>query len=123
MQNHSGILARFVLAVLTVCLSLSAFAQGRIVHSVEIKERQPGPSMGRDLWFTMARNYESQAGKYYQLYITSPNATTVNIQVTGGTANKRAIKPLEVYSFIIPLGWEVTTSGIVEDLAIRVWSN
>lgn len=123
MQNHSGILARFVFAVLTICVSLSAFAQGRIVHSVDIKERQPGPSMGRDLWFTMAKNYDNQVGKYYQLYVTSPNATTINIQVTGSTATKRAIKPLEVFAFIIPLGWEVTTSGIVEDLAIRVWSN
>ncbi len=122
MQNHSGNLARFVLIVLAACISLTVFAQGRIVHSVVIQEKQPGPSMGRDLWFTMARNYESQGGKYYQLYVTSPNATTVNIQVTGGTTFKKAIQPLEVLPFIIPLGWEVTSSGVVEDLAIRIWS-
>jgi hypothetical protein len=123
MKNDTNILARFVLAVLIACIALPSFGQGRIVHKIDITEKQPGPSMGRDLWFTMARNYESQAGKYYELYVTSPNATTVNIQVTGGTATKRAIKPLEVFAFKIPLGWEVTTSGIVEDLAIRVWSN
>ncbi|HEY6172114.1 MAG TPA: hypothetical protein VIX80_07650 [Candidatus Kapabacteria bacterium] len=71
----------------------------------------------------MAQNYESQGGKYYQLYVTSPNKTTVNVAITGGTTYRFPINAYEVSSFFIPLGWEVTTSGVVEDKAIRVWSN
>ncbi len=79
--------------------------------------------LGRDLWFTMAQNYEGLPGKYYELFVTSPNNTTVNITVTGGSTSKYPITAGQVLNFIVPLAWEVTTSGVVEPKGVRVWSN
>lgn len=116
---------RIILSVLfiTAAYSVSAQQNPRIQHTVVKKVKDRGLSMGRDLWFTMAQNYESQSGKYYQLYVTSANNTTINVAITGGTTYRFPITAYKVASFSIPLGWEVTTSGIVEDKAIRVWSN
>ena len=117
-----------VITVFTLCLMLSnagnANAQSpRIKHVIETLQKDKTQSLGRDLWFTMAQNYENQGGKYYRLFVTSPNNTTVNIQVTGGTTSKWPITAGQVVSFDVPLGWEVTTSCVVEDKGIRVWSN
>lgn len=115
---------RVVLSSLLMIFAATTFAQNaRIEHTVIKKQKDKNLSMGRDLWFTMAQNYESQAGKYYQLYVTSANNTTINVAITGGTTYRFPITAYKVASFNIPLGWEVTTSGVIEDKAIRVWSN
>lgn len=79
--------------------------------------------MGRDLWFTMAKNYDDQPGKYYMLYVTSPNNTNVHVQLTGNGIQQLPVQAYKVTAFNIPLGWEVKSSGVVEDKAIRVWSD
>lgn len=115
---------RSILVVALMAFALPLFAQNpRIEHTVVKKAKDKTQSMGRDLWFTMIQNYENQGGKYYMLYVTSPNNTTVNVAITGGTTYRFPIKAYVVASFNIPLGWEVTTSGVVEDKAIRIWSN
>src|SRR5688572_24867447 len=115
---------RSIFALVLIAFALPLFAQNpRIQHTVVQKAKDKTQSMGRDLWFTMIQNYENQGGKYYMLYVTSPNNTSVNVAITGGTTYRFPIKAYEVASFNIPLGWEVTTSGVIEDKAIRVWSN
>jgi hypothetical protein len=116
-------MARTVIIVALCAVAITVFAQGTPEFTHEIVSSKANQLPGRDFWFTMPKNYESQSGKYYELYITSNRATIVHIQVTGGTASVRAIKALEVYAFKIPLGWEVQTSGVVEDLGIHVWSD
>lgn len=108
---------------LPLLLASAVFAQSAPEFSHTFVSTQSASLPARDFWFTMPKNYEAQGGKYYQLYVTSRQATTVNIQVQGGTPTKKAIGPQEVFAFMIPLGWEVTTSGIVEDLGIHVWSD
>lgn len=106
-----------------VCFGSSAFAQNaRITHKITKQKMPVGPAMGRDLWFTMAQNYDDQGGKWYMLYVTSPNNTTVYVESSMG----RKVLPVQAYkvaAFDIPLGWEVKTSGKVEDKGIRVYSN
>src|SRR5881275_889676 len=61
---------------------IMAQSSARIVHDYKLKARSYAPYGGRDLWFTMAQNYDAGGanGKYYMLYVASPNTTTVNIQ-------------------------------------------
>lgn len=115
-------LASFILCILLQA-GIASAQSPRIKHVVDMVQKDKTQSLGRDLWFTMAQNYESQGGKYYALYVTSPNNTTVNIQVTGGSTSKWPITAGQVLTFNVPLAWEVTTSGVVESKAIRVWSN
>jgi len=114
----------FAVVVLTG-ISSGLQAQSRIKHVVSMKAKGYPPVFGRDLWFTMCQNYDAggQNGKYYMLYVTSASTTTVNIQVTGYSVQKFAIQKEQVVAFKIPLSWEVTSSGVVEDKGIRVWSN
>jgi hypothetical protein len=120
----SSSLKRTIYILLLIVLADMSFAQNpRIQHTITKKPKDKTVSMGRDLWFSMIQNYESQGGKYYALYVTSPNTTTVNVAITGGTTYRFPITAYKVASFMIPLGWEVTTSGVIEDKAIRVWSN
>lgn len=96
----------------------------RIQHKVTKENLKVGPALGRDLWFTMAENYQwSSSGKYYDLYVTSPNSTTVNIQVAGAGKISRPIEAEKVLTFRIPLAWELRESGTIEKKAIRVWSD
>jgi len=57
----------------------------------------------------MSQNYESQGGKYYNLYVTA-RITPVFIQVTGGSTSKWADTAGQILTFTVPLGWEVTSS-------------
>jgi adhesin/invasin len=94
----------------------------RITHEI-IKSTKKRQSMGRDLWFSMAENYElQQGGKYYELYVTSPAKTEVRVAIGKATEQKFPIAAREVLTFRIPLAWEMTSSGEVEDKAIHVWS-
>jgi hypothetical protein len=119
----SGVVITLALFVFGCFFSASAGAQSpRIVHEV-IKSSKPTQSMGRDLWFTMAENYQwSSNGKYYDLYVTSPAATTVNITIGKATQSKFPIKANQVISFRVPLAWELKESGTVEQKAVHVWS-
>lgn len=105
-------------------LSAAAFAAGdtSFTHTVTTTKGGPPPT-SNEFWFAVPQNYETQAGKYVQLYVTSDKATTVNVAITGGTTYKFPIAAYQTASFFIPLGWEVTTSGIIENKGIRVWSN
>ena len=114
------IMSLFVLLL----LSVAAFAQGDTSFTHTVTKTKGGPPLtSNDFWFAVPQNYESQGGKYVQLYVTSNKETTVNVAVTGGTTYRFPIKAYQVASFMIPLGWEVTTSGIIEDKGIHVWSN
>ncbi|MEP7235154.1 MAG: IgGFc-binding protein, partial [Ignavibacteriota bacterium] len=105
-------------------LSVKSSAQtARIKHVIDMQKKDNTQYLGRDLWFTMSQNYQNQGGKYYNLYVTSPNNTSIFIQVTGGTTSKWPITAGQVLTFTVPLGWEVTSSGVVEPKAVRVWSN
>src|ERR1700674_498774 len=96
----------------------------RIKHVIQTIQKDKTQYLGRDLWFTMAQNYDQNvAGKFYAVYVTSPNNTTVHIQVTGGSTAQFPIAAGEVLTYNIPLAWEVTTSGVVEAKGVRVWSN
>ncbi|HEY6171559.1 MAG TPA: T9SS type A sorting domain-containing protein [Candidatus Kapabacteria bacterium] len=105
-------------------LSAVAFGQSdtSFTHTVTKTKGGPPPT-SNEFWFAMPQNYESQGGKYIMLYVTSNKTTTVNVAITGGTTYRFPIKAYEVAAFNTPLGWEVTTSGIIEDKGIRVWSN
>ena len=117
-------MSRFLLALtFSIITFTTSFAQTqRITHEI-VKNSEPKQSMGRDLWFTMAENYQwSSNGKYYDLYVTSPAATTINITVGIATSSKFPIKANQVVTFRVPLAWELTQSGVVEEKAIHVWS-
>lgn len=111
------------LAVLVGGIS-SAHAGGnaRIVHTI-VKKKMVPPQMGRDLWFTMIKNYDDQSGKYYNLYVTSPNQTNIYVNMANQATKVLPVQPYSVASFNIPLGWEIKTSAILEHKAIHVWSN
>lgn len=115
--------ASAILCILFLHVGNLAAQSARIVHKITMQQKDPGAYLGRDLWLTMCKNYDNQGGKYYNLYITSPNNTTVYIQVTGGSTSKYPITAGQVITFSIPLSWEVTSSGEVENKGIRVWSN
>ncbi|MDP4219629.1 MAG: hypothetical protein Q8896_04265 [Bacteroidota bacterium] len=116
-------LAFLIISVFSIGASGIHAQSARIVHTIKKLQKDPGSFLGRDLWFTMCQNYDQQGGKYYELFVTSPNNTTVNIQVTGGSTSRYPITAGQVLNFFVPLAWEVTTSGEVEQKAIRVWSN
>lgn len=81
--------------------------------------------MGRDLWFMLLTNYSTggSSGKYYALYVTSPNTTTVHVQLSGGLSRTIQVQPFKSAVFNIPLAWETSSAGRVEDMGIHVWSN
>lgn len=118
----SGVIMTLALLVFGSIVSQPVAAQSpRIVHEV-IKDTKPRQSMGRDLWFALATNYENQGGKYYQLYVASPAKTTVNVAIGKATSQKFLINPLQVLVFDVPLSWELRGSGVPEEKAIHVWS-
>lgn len=114
-----------VITILCAAFGSDLNAQSsRLQHQVIKKNKTFGPALGRDLWFTMVENYQwSSAGKYYDLYVTSPAATTVNIQVAGAGVIRRPIEAERVVTFRIPLAWELKESGKIEKKAIHVWSD
>ncbi|HET6512290.1 MAG TPA: choice-of-anchor D domain-containing protein [Candidatus Kapabacteria bacterium] len=118
----SGVLALLAIVVCAAFSAPQAFAQTpRITHEV-IKDTKPRNSQGRDLWFSMAKNYEADAGKWYELYVASPAKTTVHVAIGKATDQKFAINAMEVLVFRVPLAWEMTQSNVIEDKAIHVWS-
>jgi hypothetical protein len=95
----------------------------RIIHHTVTKLQKENTYLGRDLWFTMCKNADNQTGKYYYLYISSPKNTIANIHIPGLTDVTVPISAGIVYTQNIDLSAEVTSSGVVENKAIHVWSN
>jgi hypothetical protein len=105
-------------------LTAATFAQGDTSFSHTVTKTKGGrPLTSNDLWFAVPQNDENQVGKQVQLYVTSNKTTDVYIAITGGTKYKFSVKAFEAASFSIPLGWEVTTSGVIEEKGIHVWSH
>lgn len=112
------------LCLFFLLLPLAAFALGDTSFTHTVTKTKGGlPLASYDFWFAVPQNYENQGGKYVMLYVTSSKATTVNVAITGGTTYRFPIKAFEVASFNVPLGWEVTSSGIIEEKGIHIWSN
>jgi hypothetical protein len=118
----SGVIMTLALLVFGSLVSQPVAAQTpRIVHEI-IKSNKPRQSQGRDLWFSMAKNYETQGGKFYELYVASPAKTTVNVAIGKATSQKFAINAEQVLVFRVPLAWEMIGSNQIEEKAIHVWS-
>lgn len=129
-QASRRLTSTLALSLVALLLGLFAYAPSaeaqstRLTHEVKRENLKFGPALGRDLWFTMATNYTNTGGgKYYMLYVTSPNKTKVRIAIgnTGGAVFN--IEAEEVVSFKIPLPWEMQGSAEVEEKAIHVWSD
>jgi len=103
-------------------LAMNAHSQGLITTTTTLS-RNATSGVGRDYWLTLAQNGDNQAGKYYELFVTSQQATTVNIAITGGSNSRYPIAAGQALNFFVPLALEMTTSGVVEDKGIHVWSN
>lgn len=98
---------------------ISTITTGHIVHNI-VKQTQVPPELGRDYWFAPIQNYLDEPGKYYRLYITSPNNTTAFVESQGVT---KAV-PVPSYgigTFNCPLEWEMKSSCIVENKGIHVY--
>jgi hypothetical protein len=112
-------------ALLTLLIVSPAIAQttSGFTHTVTSTIKS-GQQPGRDFWFSIAQNYDvgGSNDKYYMLYISSASKTTVNIQITGSSTQKFVVPAHQVESFRIPISWEVTSSGVVENNGIHVWS-
>ncbi len=99
-------------------------AQNARIHHKITTQNHVSPQMGRDLWFTLITNYGAGgSGKYYALYVTSPNITNVHIHITGGITKTIQVQPYQSAVFNIPLAWEMLASGKVDDFGVHVWSN
>jgi hypothetical protein len=72
----------------------------------------------------MCENYDAGGanGKVDILYVSSVKPTTVVVGILG-LYERFPINPGQVLQFRIPLGWEMNSSGIVENKGVRVWSD
>jgi hypothetical protein len=115
----------FSAIVFASLLAVSALAQNpRIVHTVK-KEHTSGPQFAKELWFAPMQNFQSQNDKYVALYVTAKRATTVYVQ-QGKDISTRVSQPVTPYgvtTFILPLGWEMTSTDVIQQKAIHVWSD
>src|SRR5207248_1600387 len=70
------------------------------------------------------QNYYAQSDKYIALYVTAKRKTKVYIEegTDASTVQWKDVNPYQVTTFILPLGWEMKTAGIIENKAIHVWS-
>ncbi len=113
----------FSALALLLCCATSAFGQNaRVTHTITRQTHAPA-TLGRDLWFTMVKNYDDQAGKYYNLYVTSPQQTNIYVNCANQATKVLPVQPYSIASFNIPLGWEIKTSSILDHKAIHIWSN
>ncbi|HET6513037.1 MAG TPA: IgGFc-binding protein, partial [Candidatus Kapabacteria bacterium] len=109
--------------VLAACTTGVVQAQDRIQTSSTVSSSSSIKGFARDFYFCLLENYSlQQGGKYYQSYISSTEKTTVRVQAGGSGAKAFPLNPLEVLVFDVPLAWELTQSGVIEEKAIRVWS-
>ncbi|MDP4242847.1 MAG: hypothetical protein Q8922_10350, partial [Bacteroidota bacterium] len=114
----------FSILILALC-GVGLRAQDARIHHKIVSEYHKAPQMGRDLWFTLLTNYGLQnlSGKYFALYVTSPNTTNVYVQLTGGARNTIVVQPYKMTTFNMPLTWEMHGSGTVGPFGVHVWSD
>jgi hypothetical protein len=118
----SGLISKLLLVLLLVA-STSVQAQQHILTTEDEVKAVPEMELAKDFWFTMIQNYEMQGGKYYDLYITPEANTTVHISAGNNAAVTYPLVRGEVLTFHVPLAWELTSSGVVENKAIHVWAD
>lgn len=115
----------FVTSMLLVaaCMLNVVHAQERIATTSEASSSTSIEGFARDFFFCLLENYElQQGGKYYQLYVASASKTSIHVALGKTSDKKFPVNALEVLVFDVPLAWEMTQSGIVEDKAVHVWS-
>jgi hypothetical protein len=103
---------------------LNAQTTSGFTHTVT-STLKSGQQPGRDFWFSLAQMYDAGGAidKHYILYVTSPKKTVVYIQGDISSSQYFPVGAGEVVSFKIPLSWEATSSGIIENKGIHVWSS
>src|SRR5581483_1798230 len=123
--------SRFPLGALgIVVLSASFFIQPGRSQSIGItsqitSQKHSPPTMGRDFWFAIPSNFWGQdlGGKYLQISITSQRNTVAHIGLGTNEVDSIPVKAYAVSTYQIPLnGWEMETSGDVENRGVHVWS-
>ncbi len=102
--------------------SAQTITTGRITHTI-VKSKVTPPSMGREFWVALAQNYLDESGKYYRIYITSANNTTAYVQMGNGPVTAVPVGAYKIGTANIPLGWEMKSSGVVENKGVHIWSN
>jgi hypothetical protein len=123
MHYNSRFLSIFAIFLLALTFAGPVHAQSSSFQNSNVRVLHDPPSMGRDYWFSLLTNYGSNlGGKYFALYVSSLDSTTVHVEC-GGIKRAISVQPLKSTVFNIPLAWEMTTSGVVEDKAIHVWSD
>ncbi|MEP7233835.1 MAG: IgGFc-binding protein, partial [Ignavibacteriota bacterium] len=135
-QKISFFVSLSVVCCVIACSVTTSLCQStlRIINTEEVQTK--GDSyLGRDVWFAIPMNYSptDRSTKYFNVYVNSPRATTVNFQITGGPIIKKPVTAGKVAVYTsptplkpspdIPLSTELYTSGVVEQKAIHVWSD
>ncbi|MFI5263140.1 MAG: IgGFc-binding protein, partial [Candidatus Kapaibacterium sp.] len=108
-------------------------AQSFITSTISKASGNNTSGYGRDNWFAIPQNYIGSAQKYFTVYVNSLQPTTVNFQITGGPKVQKPVTAGKTAIFSSPspkkpggdisLTTELSTSGIVEQKAIHVWSD
>jgi len=103
----------------------TALAQSQFTNDVSNQTHDQTFQLGGNVWFAPMQNYYAQSGKYIALYVTAPRATTINVQQGSNTAGRmsKEVNANEVVTFLLPNSWEMTSTDVVENKAVHVWSN
>ena len=110
--------------ITTLCLlTASAIAQPTPAFVHEVSYAHTNELRATDFWIVVPMNYEFKYGKYIEVYITSREATGVTIEGPFDSTFSARLKPFEVFTYRLPLAWEMTTSGETEDKGIRIRSD
>ena len=116
--------SKFV-AVLLVALSFwrveRSHAQSIVTTSASSRADLAAQPMGRDFYFAAPESYQDQPGKSYSINICANANATVHLQFPGKAADTLQLKVFRIRQFLMPLSWEIKTSGIVENKAIHIW--
>jgi hypothetical protein len=109
------------IALLTV-LSVPVCSQPlHIDHQISSQICDPLYTMGRDVWFAIPENDQSSSIQNYTLQITAPKNAIVFVEMAGV---RKTIHVFANSTYFLSLGrsLEMKTSGVVENLAIHVYS-
>ena len=116
------------LRTLSVLLVASSFAIPALAQTMHFatdshKADVASSSSGRDFRFAMPENLSDQSGKYIALYVSSQTRTIAHVQLTGAVITSLPVSPSQVSTFMIPISWEIKTSGQAENKAVHLWSD
>jgi hypothetical protein len=104
--------------------SPASHAQGHIQSSQTPQSGNFASGYGRDFWFAIPQNYDTQTGKFFNLYVGSATAATINVDIGGSIQAPIQIAGGEVSTISIPEAMEMQSSGIVEqNKTVHVWSD